>query len=186
MTGSREGAVGRALAGFDDGGFRAHLAELVAIPSTSQDAGHEADLQHYLHAAMQPWLEGMGFTVAIHPNPKPGFGPILLAERMEGDGPTVVTYGHGDTVRGLDDQWRRGLQPWTLTEEAGRWYGRGAADNKGQHAINLHALAAVLAERGGRLGFNVKLVLETAEERGSPGSARVRGRERRGVARPTC
>ena len=166
---SRDGAIGRALAGFDGGGFKRHLGELVAIPSTSQDPGHEADLHRYLETAIQPWLQRMGFTTALHPNPLPGFGPILLAERMEGDGPTVLTYGHGDTVRGLADQWRAGLDPWTLTEEQGRWYGRGAADNKGQHAINLHALEAVLAERDGRLGFNVKMLLETAEERGSQG-----------------
>ena len=59
--------------------------------------------------------------------------------------------------------------PWRLTEEGDRWYGRGTADNKGQHALNLAALEAVLAERGGRLGFNLKLVLETGEERGSVG-----------------
>ena len=72
-------------------------------------------------------------------------------------------------MRGLEDQWRAGLDPWTLTEEGDRWYGRGTADNKGQHAVNLSALEAVLAERGGRLGFNLKLVLETSEERGSVG-----------------
>jgi acetylornithine deacetylase/succinyl-diaminopimelate desuccinylase-like protein len=72
-------------------------------------------------------------------------------------------------VRGLDDQWRAGLSPWTLTEEGDRWYGRGSADNKGQHALNLAALEAVLAERGGSLSFNLKLVLETSEERGSTG-----------------
>jgi acetylornithine deacetylase/succinyl-diaminopimelate desuccinylase-like protein len=62
-----------------------------------------------------------------------------------------------------------GVVPWTLTEEGDRWYGRGSADNKGQHALNLSALEAVLSERGGSLGFNLKLVLETSEERGSTG-----------------
>jgi acetylornithine deacetylase/succinyl-diaminopimelate desuccinylase-like protein len=81
----------------------------------------------------------------------------------------VLPCGHGDTVRGLEDQWRAGLDPWRLTEEADRWYGRGSADNKGQHALNLSALEAVLAERHGKLGFNLKLVLETCEERGSIG-----------------
>ncbi len=165
---SRDGALARALTAFDS--FRAHLAELVAIPSTSQDPGHDDDVHRYLAAAMQPWLERMGFTVEIHPNPLPGFGPILFAERVEGaDRPTVLTYGHGDTVRGLDEQWRSGLSPWALIEEGDRWYGRGTADNKGQHALNLTALEAVLAERGGVLGFNLKLVLETSEERGSTG-----------------
>jgi acetylornithine deacetylase/succinyl-diaminopimelate desuccinylase-like protein len=167
---SRDSALARALTDFDSNAFRDRLAALVAIPSTSQDPGHEDDVRRYLADAIQPWLQRMGFTVEIHPNPVAGFGPILLAERLEGPNrPTVLTYGHGDTVRGLDDQWRTGLSPWTLTEEDDRWYGRGSADNKGQHALNLAALEAVIAERGGQLGFNLKLVLETSEERGSTG-----------------
>jgi acetylornithine deacetylase/succinyl-diaminopimelate desuccinylase-like protein len=167
---SRDGALARALTDFDSNRFRDHLADLVAIPSTSQDPGHEADVHRYLTDAIRPWLERMGFAVEIHPNPASGFGPILFAERLEGpDRPTVLTYGHGDTVRGLDDQWRAPLSPWTLTVEADHWYGRGTADNKGQHALNLAALETVLAERGGTLGFNLKLILETSEERGSTG-----------------
>jgi acetylornithine deacetylase/succinyl-diaminopimelate desuccinylase-like protein len=93
---SRNGALTRALTFFDSNGFRDRLAELVAIPSTSQDPGHEADVQRYLTDAIQPWLVRMGFTVEIHPNPAAGFGPILFAERLEGpDRPTVLTYGDG-------------------------------------------------------------------------------------------
>ncbi len=171
QTGTRAGAISRALAFFDGGGFETRLAELVAIPSTSQDPGHDADLMRYLQDAMRPWLERMGFTVEILPNPDAG--PILLAERLEDHGPVVITYGHGDTVRGLADQWRAGLDPWTLTQDGDRWYGRGTADNKGQHALNLSALEAVLAERHGRLGFSLKLVLETGEETGSRGLREV-------------
>jgi acetylornithine deacetylase/succinyl-diaminopimelate desuccinylase-like protein len=167
---SREQAIARALAAFDDGHFRDRLADLVAIPSTSQDPAYRAEVRRYLDDAISPWLETMGFTTEIHANPEPGLPPILTAERLEDPAlPTILTYGHGDTVRGLDEQWRAGLSPWTLTEEDGVWYGRGTADNKGQHAINLTALEAVLAERGGKLGFNLKLVLETAEETGSRG-----------------
>ena len=169
--GTRAGAIGRALEYFDGNGFRDQLSELVAIPSTSQDPGHEADVQRYLDEAISPWLERMGFTVV---------DPRQSAQRLRPDpdgrddwrirrAPTILTYGHGDTVRGLEDQWRAGLDPWRLTEEGDRWYGRGSADNKGQHALNLSALEAVLAERGGKLGFNLKLVLETSEERGSIG-----------------
>src|SRR5512142_407489 len=168
--GTRAGAIGRALEFFDSNRFRDRLAELVAIPSTSQDPGHEADVQRYLDGAIRPWLERMGFVVAVHANPQPGFGPTLTAQRLEDtERPTILTYGHGDTVRGLEDQWRAGLDPWRLTEEGDRWYGRGSADNKGQHALNLSALESVLAERGCKLGFNLKLVLETCEERGSIG-----------------
>ena len=167
---TRETTIANAEKFFDDGHFRNRLAALVAIPSTSQDPGHEADVWRYLEAGIAPWLETMGFTVVIHANPKLGFGPILTAERLEDPSrPTVLTYGHGDTVRGLEDQWDAGLDPWTLTEAGDRWYGRGSADNKGQHALNLSALEQVLQARGGKLGFNLKIVLETSEERGSLG-----------------
>jgi acetylornithine deacetylase/succinyl-diaminopimelate desuccinylase-like protein len=167
---SREGAIARARRFFDDGGFEALLTRLVAIPSTSQDPEHAAALPRYLEEGLSAWVGKLGFTTTIHSNPKPGFGPILTATRIEDPArPTILLYGHGDTVRGLDEQWCDGLKPWTVTAEADRWYGRGTADNKGQHAINLAALEAVLAERGGRLGFNVKLVIETSEERGSQG-----------------
>ena len=168
--GTRDAAIARALAYFDTGKFRDHLATLVAIPSTSQDPGHEADVQRYLNDAIRPWIERLGFSAMVHENPRAGFGPILTAERIEDSSyRTVLTYGHGDTVRGLEDQWDAGLDPWTLKEAGDRWYGRGTADNKGQHVLNLTALEHVLAERGGRLGYNLKLVLETSEERGSHG-----------------
>jgi acetylornithine deacetylase/succinyl-diaminopimelate desuccinylase-like protein len=167
---TREAAVGRAQTFFDEGGFKALLSRLVAIPSTSQEEAHRADLDRYLEEGIQPWLDRLGFQNRIHPNPVEGFGPILTATRIEDPAlPTVLLYGHGDTVAGLDAQWSDGLSPWQLVERGDRWYGRGTADNKGQHALNLAALEAVLEERGGRLGANVKVVLEMAEERGSIG-----------------
>ena len=98
----------------------------------------------------------------------------------------MLTYGHGDTVRGLDDQWRDGLDPWVLTEEGDRWYGRGTADNKGQHALNLSALEAVLAERGGKLGFNLQA--GAGDQRGArlDRPARIRRGQRRRACAPTC
>ena len=172
MSGSRDGAVAAALSFFDEGGFERRLGELVAIRSTSQDPGHEADLHAYL-AEITPWLERLGFTCSTHDNPVAGSGPILLAERLEASGPTVITYGHGDTVRGLEDQWEAGLDPWQLTRRDDRWYGRGSADNKGQHVINLSALDAVIAERGGTLGYSIKLIIETGEESGSKGLSEI-------------
>ena len=62
-----------------------------------------------------------------------------------------------------------------------RWYGRGTADNKGQHSINVAALGQVLALRG-RLGFNVKWLIETGEETGSPGLRDVCKSERAALA----
>jgi acetylornithine deacetylase/succinyl-diaminopimelate desuccinylase-like protein len=112
----------------------------------------------------------MGYAVEVIENPNPKAGPFLVARRIEDeDALTVLTYGHGDVVRGLEPEWRDGLDPWTLRREGERIYGRGVADNKGQHSINIAALDAVMKARGGRLGFNSIVFLETGEEIGSPG-----------------
>jgi acetylornithine deacetylase/succinyl-diaminopimelate desuccinylase-like protein len=93
----------------------------------------------------------------------------MIATRVEDAArPTVLMYGHGDVIRGQDAAWTRGAGPWQLAAEGERLYGRGTADNKGQHSINLAALALVLAQRG-RLGFNLTWLFETGEETGSPG-----------------
>jgi len=57
-----------------------------------------------------------------------------------------------------------------MTERDGCWYGRGTADNKGQHSANLAAIEAVLTVSGA-LGFNLKVLIEMGEECGSPGLA---------------
>ena len=94
---------------------------------------------------------------------------MFFAERIEDPSlPTMLTYGHGDVVAGHDREWAQGRSPWELSEADGRWYGRGTADNKGQHTINLAALGQVLEARG-RLGFNAKMLIEMGEEVGSPG-----------------
>jgi len=166
---NRAGAVARAYRHFDDGGFQADLRRRIAIPSSSQEPERAAALRAYLTDELRPSLAALGLHCNILPNPRGDGPPFLVAERIERPGAvTVLVYGHGDTVRGFDALWRPGLAPWALTVEGERWYGRGTADNKGQHSINIAALAAVLAERG-RLGFNVTLLIEMGEEVGSAG-----------------
>src|SRR5581483_3580014 len=172
---SRTAAIASAARHFDDGGFLADLARRVAIPTTSQEPENFAHLRRYLADEIGPSLKTLGYTVALHDNPlaatKPTAGPLLVAQRIEDPAlPTVLTYGHGDVIRGLEPQWRAGLSPWTLARQGDVIYGRGVADNKGQHSINMAALAQVLAARG-RLGFNSKFLIETGEEIGSPGLA---------------
>jgi acetylornithine deacetylase/succinyl-diaminopimelate desuccinylase-like protein len=166
---SRQQAIASTLACFDDGRFQQTLERRVAFRTESQDAGSGPVLDAYLRGEIAPLLERLGFTWDIVANPKPGKPPFLLAERIEpGASFTMLTYGHGDVVRGYDAQWREGLNPWRIVVEGNRWYGRGTADNKGQHSINLTALEQVLAVRNGRLGYNVKILLEMGEETGSP------------------
>jgi acetylornithine deacetylase/succinyl-diaminopimelate desuccinylase-like protein len=165
---SREQAIGAAERHFDSGGFREDLARRVAVPTESQNPARAAELRRYLVDEMVPAFQSLGFECHLFEQ-EAAPGPFLYAERIEGsDLPTVLGYGHGDVVRGLEAQWQAGTAPWQLSEADGRFYGRGTADNKGQHGINLAALDAVLKTRG-KLGFNAKWLIEMGEETGSPG-----------------
>jgi acetylornithine deacetylase/succinyl-diaminopimelate desuccinylase-like protein len=166
---SRNEAISRIESYFDDGTFKTDLARRVAIRTESPIPKSRPQLYRYLIDEISPYLEAMGFNCEVFDNPSNDGGPFLVARRYEsGNVPTVMTYGHGDVVRGYDEQWREGLNPWLVTEEGERWYGRGTADNKGQHTINLAAMKTVLETRG-QLGFNVVALIETGEECGSPG-----------------
>jgi acetylornithine deacetylase/succinyl-diaminopimelate desuccinylase-like protein len=172
---SRDGAIARAWQQFDSGRFTEVLARRVAIASCSQEASAAPALRAYLADELLPSLQALGFEGRLFDNPAapaPGAGPFLVAHRHEAPGlPTVLSYAHGDVIRGQDASWTQGAGPWTLVHDGERLYGRGTADNKGQHSINLAALEAVLQARGGRLGFNLTLLVETGEETGSPGLA---------------
>src|SRR6476469_5279977 len=164
-----ESAISRATRHFDEGAFMADLARRIAVRTESQVPESHPHLTEYLELELRPAFERIGFTVEIIDNPVIGAGPFLFAERIEApELPTVLSYGHGDVIRGLAEQWREGLSPWILKQEGSRYYGRGAADNKAQHSINMAALATVIEERG-KLGFNSKFIIETGEEVGSPG-----------------
>lgn len=165
----RKTVVDSAAALARDGQMLDILRQRIAVPTESQNADRLPDLYRYLNEQIAPALEPLGFSCRILDNPIEGGGPFLIAHRLEDPAlPTVLGYGHGDVVRGIPEQWREGLDPWTVTVEGERWYGRGSADNKGQHAIWIAALERVLTARG-RLGFNAKFVIETSEEIGSVG-----------------
>jgi acetylornithine deacetylase/succinyl-diaminopimelate desuccinylase-like protein len=170
---NREQAIVRAAKLVDDGTFFDLLADWVSHPTESQNYECEAPLRTYLTDAITPYLERMGFSCRLAANPADPRLPFLVGQRMEAENlPTVLIYGHGDTVLAMNGRWREGLEPWRLSREGERWYGRGAADNKGQHAINLAALGCVLAEKK-KLGFNVKVLIEMGEEMGSPGLHKI-------------
>jgi acetylornithine deacetylase/succinyl-diaminopimelate desuccinylase-like protein len=72
---------------------------------------------------------------------------------------TVLLYAHYDVQPPLNEaDWR--TPPFALTELAGRWYGRGAADCKGNILMHLTALRAL----GDAVPVNLKLVVEGSEE----------------------
>jgi len=168
---TRDNAIAQVNVYFGRGKFQSELADLVAFETESTNPDSGPELMRYLRDAMMPRLQTAGFACEVFANSEPLGGPFLLAERLEDKTkPTVLCYGHGDVIDGQIGQWRDGLHPFELVEEGEHLYGRGIADNKGQHLINIAAIEAVLAVRGA-LGFNMKFIIEMGEETGSPGLA---------------
>ncbi|MFY0612286.1 MAG: M20 family metallopeptidase [Hyphomicrobiaceae bacterium] len=179
---SRTGAISRATDYIDSGQFEVDLARRVAIPTESQVPQGLPHLTRYLDEEMIPAFEAIGFTCRTFDNPVAGAGPVLLATRIEDAArPTVLGYGHGDVIRGLEDQWTKGAGPWQTARDGERLYGRGTADNKGQHTINMAAMKAVIDERGS-LGFNAKVMIEMGEENGSAGVHQIIGANKEAFA----
>jgi len=168
----RRQAVAAAVENLTSGRFREDFARRVAMPTVSRDPKHRADLWAYVEEELGPLFTRLGFELHVFSR-EPAPGPFLLACRIEDPSlPTVLMYGHGDVVAGLPEAWAPGLKPFELVERDGRWYGRGTSDNKGQHSVNLAAIEAVLATCG-RLGFNLKYLIEMGEEYGSPALAEL-------------
>ncbi|MGC2082296.1 MAG: M20 family metallopeptidase [Bradyrhizobium sp.] len=170
---TRIDAIARARSYLQSGEFLSELDRRVAYRTESLNAERKSELYAYLRDELTPSLGALGFESRIIDSPS-GRSPFLIAGYHESDSaPTVLSYGHGDTVDGMTGEWRDGLDPWTITTIGDRAYGRGTADNKGQHSINMAALRAVKETRGGKLGFNAKFIIEMGEETGSPDLAKV-------------
>ncbi len=98
-------------------------------------------------------------------------GRPLIVGAGGGDhgGPHVLIYGHYDVQPpGPPQDWT--TPPFQPEIRAGRMYGRGTGDNKGQHLAHLLALRA-LREISGTLPCRVTVVLDGEEEIGSPNLA---------------
>lgn len=81
--------------------------------------------------------------------------------------PTVLLYSHYDVQPPFgEENWD--TPAWQLTERAGRWYGRGAADCKGNIVMHLTALRALLRQDGG-FPCSVTVVCEGSQERDTDG-----------------
>ena len=166
---SRQDAINCAATYFDSGDFLKDLERRIAIKTESQIFEERKDEMSEYMEEMRLTLSPLGFDTKVFENPNPKAGPIFFAERIEDEKlKTVLTYGHGDVVRGQEEKWLKNLTPWSLFIDGDKIYGRGTADNKGQHSINIGALSAILKTRG-NLGFNSKIIIETGEESGSPG-----------------
>ncbi|MCX5043817.1 dipeptidase [Aldersonia sp. NBC_00410] len=105
-----------------------------------------------------------------------GIGAVDLVETPDGSNavvghqpgpagsPTVLLYCHYDVQPpGNEKLWHS--HPFELTERDGRWYGRGAADCKGNIVMHLLALRAL----GAPFPLGIRVVAEGTEEMGTGG-----------------
>lgn len=140
----------------------AELTEMVAIPSVAAKPD-------------SPMVECADKVAALfrargleaHLVPTQGGPPVVFAEdRSAGvDAPTVLFYNHYDVQPAEPfDLWDS--DPWRLRldEATGIAYARGVSDDKGHISCRLMALDAFREVYGGKLPFNVKVVVEGEEE----------------------
>ncbi|MFN5718834.1 MAG: M20/M25/M40 family metallo-hydrolase, partial [Bradyrhizobium sp.] len=155
---TREDAIANVREHFQSGQFLKELDRRVGYQTESLNADKADALRAYLVENLQPAFAELDFKTRLIESPT-GRGPYLIADYQEDAArPTVLTYGHGDVVDGMVGEWRDGLNPWQITVKGDRAYGRGTADTKGQHSINMAALRAVKQARGGnRIHLDVNL-----------------------------
>jgi acetylornithine deacetylase/succinyl-diaminopimelate desuccinylase-like protein len=154
---------------FANGEFFAKLSNLVNIVSDSKNSLSAEELTSYYTDGLSDILSELGLQTEIIDNPNKDCPPFLIGTRIESSElKTILLYGHGDTVPLQEGEWFEEIIPNEIKIIDDKIYGRGVADNKGQHLINLIALLSVLKIRK-KLGFNLKIIFEMGEEIGSPG-----------------
>ena len=147
------------------GTVRSELAELVALKSVADPRQFPAE--GCLQAA--DWVRekflAEGFEdVRLELTPDGSQAVVASRPCADPNAPTVLLYAHYDVQPPLDDAaWR--TPPFELHEVDGRWFGRGAADCKGNILMHLVALRAL----GGDIPVNLRLVVEGSEEAGTGG-----------------
>jgi acetylornithine deacetylase/succinyl-diaminopimelate desuccinylase-like protein len=143
------------------GRFEDLLRRFVEIPSVSNDPARKRDIER-MAAVGADTLRAFGFDVRILPTEG---HPIVHARRdVDPAAPTVTIYNHLDVQPGGDpSEWK--TDPFVLTKEGDRWFGRGTTDDKGPALTALFGAKEAL-DRGARV--NVRFLWELEEEIGSP------------------
>ncbi|MFM9378490.1 dipeptidase [Gordonia sp. VNK21] len=144
------------------GRARADLAEAVAFASVHNDpSAAQACIDSAEWVARAFTEAGIPAEVVVTSD---GSRAVVGHRPAPPGGRTVALYSHHD-VQPAGDRSLWQSAPFTLTERDGRWYGRGAADCKGNLVAHLTALRAV----GDELGCGIRVIVEGSEEAGGAG-----------------
>jgi acetylornithine deacetylase/succinyl-diaminopimelate desuccinylase-like protein len=137
------------------------LQELCALPSVSARGQAIEETAAWL----AEHLRSLGFQAQVLPKPEGG-QPVVWAAAQGASPRTLLFYDHYD-VQPEEPLEEWSSPPFQPSLRAGRLYGRGAADNKGNIVARLWAVRA-WQEAGGGLPCTVKFCIEGDEEIGSP------------------
>ncbi|MBB5913177.1 acetylornithine deacetylase/succinyl-diaminopimelate desuccinylase-like protein [Nocardia transvalensis] len=148
---------------------KADLTELVSYRSVADPRQFPAEDCERAAQWVADAFREVGLTDAgLHETPD-GSKAVVARYPAPAGAPTVMLYCHYDVQPPLDDAaWHTPV--WQLTEKGGRWYGRGAADCKGNIVTHLTALRALRETVGGSdFPVGITLVAEGSEEQGTGG-----------------
>ena len=146
--------------------FLRDLAQLIRQPSVSAKGEGIQECAEMVEKMMRK----VGLSTRIIPEEKGN--PVIYGEiKSEASEKTLLFYNHYDVQPPEPlDEWIHG--PFSGEIEAGKMYGRGVADNKGNIVSRLSVVHAFL-ETVGSVPINLKFVIEGEEEIGSPHLAPV-------------
>lgn len=144
---------------------REDLAALVGFKSVYDARQFPPEECHKAARFVADAFRELGFADARLEETPDGSNAVVGHRPGPPGAPTVLLYCHYDVQPPLDDKaWR--TPPFELTpRDDGRWYGRGAADCKGNIAMHLTALRAL----GDDIPVSLRLVAEGSEEQGTGG-----------------
>ncbi len=143
--------------------FVEELFSLIRIPSVSAHAHRQPEINQCAERWKELLLEAGVDEVQILPT---SGNPVVFAKKtLDSRLPTVLVYGHYDVMPAEPlDLWVS--PPFEPEIRDGKFYARGADDDKGQSFM--HAKAFEYLVKTNALNCNVKFLLEGEEEIGSP------------------
>ncbi|MFF3008604.1 dipeptidase [Kitasatospora sp. NPDC057940] len=150
---------------------RTDLAELVAFPSVADPRQFPVEECEKAARWVADAFAAEGLTNVQLLDTPDGTQSVYAELPGPQGAPTVLLYSHYDVQPPLDESaW---LSPaFELTERDGRWYGRGAADCKGNILMHLTALRALRQVYGDGYPVSLKIIVEGSEEQGTGGLER--------------
>lgn len=140
------------------------LLDLLSIPSISITNENMRDCAEFVASLMRQ--AGLSPRLLDEYDP-----PMVYASYDEGAERTLLVYGHYD-VQPPDPLGKWRSDPFKPLVRDDVIYARGVADNKGQFLAHIAAIELLLRERG-KVGCNLRFLIEGGEEIGSPDLRRV-------------